>query len=465
MISALPPIDESSNSQAIAPLQPIPELINDLPNLCGWETDLEQVRQDQRPVFLEPSSPSLKTCTAAFAVALHMHQPMVPSQEPGHLISHLQYMFEHPFDGDNHRAGTFTYCYSRIANFMVDLINQGYSPRVMLSYSGTLLWGLRQMGRGDVLDNLKRITTEKTYQPYVEWLGTFWGHAIAPTIPAADFKLHIQAWQHHFAAIFGWEALRRVRGFCLPELQLPTEPNALYTLVQTLQETGYHWLLVRAEQVCTSERQPLSQVHLPHRLEVTNTQGQTLSMAVLVQPSHCTAESLASMEPYRQAQQLARQPLGDRLIPPLVTQIEDGENTHAMMHDFPAAFRNTWYDVLNQGDRSVQGLTGTEYLELLQATGLGLDDYPVCQVMPSPSTRPDVPHQRLHQRFHHAIAAGHRPPLAGHRLSESPRYRKALLYYLLSQTSCFQHWSSESHWQSAWQGLYQQTDALLRQGF
>ncbi|HEY9814361.1 MAG TPA: hypothetical protein V6D20_00935, partial [Candidatus Obscuribacterales bacterium] len=137
----------------------------------------------------------------------------------------------------------------------------------------------------------------------------------------------------------------------------------------------------------------------------------------------------------------------------------------AMMHDFPAAFRNTWYDLLNQGDRSVQGLTGTEYLELLQSTGLGLDDYPACQVIPSPSVRPDVPHQRLHQRFHHTVATGLRPPLAGQRLSESPRYRKALLYYLLSQTSCFQHWSSESHWQSAWQGLYQQTDALLRQGF
>jgi len=28
-----------------------------------------------------------------------------------------------------------------------------------------------------------------------------------------DYRLHVQAWQNHFAAIFGLEAVARVRGF------------------------------------------------------------------------------------------------------------------------------------------------------------------------------------------------------------------------------------------------------------
>jgi hypothetical protein len=464
MISALPPIDESSNSQAIAPVPPLPELIRDRPNLCGWEADLARLRQPQDPIFLPPTPPPLDRYTAAFAVALHMHQPIIPNPEDGRLISYLQYMFEHPFEGENHRAGTFTYCYSRIANFIIDLVNQGYHPRVMLNYSGTLLWGLRHMGRGDVLDNLSRITRDIPYRPYVEWLGTFWGHSIASTIPAADFRLHIQAWQHHFAGLFGGEALQRVRGFCLPELQLPTQPDTLHTLLQTLQDTGYRWLLATADQLTTPEGHPLPQPHLPHRLVVTNSHGQSMEMTVLVQPAGTNAEGVARMEPYRHAQDLMPQPLGDRTVPPLISQIEDGENTHAMMHDFPAAFRNTWYDLLT--DRAIVGLTGSEYLELLQGNGIHPAQYPPCHVVPKPhEPKPDAARLRLHQRFQRTVAASLRPSFDGQALTQTPRYRNALFHYLLCQTSCFHHWGDQPFWNTAGQSLYQTTEALLRQGF
>ena len=109
-------------------------------------------------------------------------------------------MFEHPYEGDNHNASTFAYCYARMGDFIPELIAQGCNPRVMLDYSGTLLWGLQQMGRQDILDKLRRITCDPTYQPYVEWLGTLWGHAVVSSTPVPDLKLHIRAWQHHFAA-------------------------------------------------------------------------------------------------------------------------------------------------------------------------------------------------------------------------------------------------------------------------
>lgn len=475
MISALPPMGHSSNAnveanvEAIAPLSgplPIlPECIDDLPNLCGWETELRHIRQQQQPVFLPHTSLKLDQLSATFAVALHMHQPMVPVGDGG-LVNYLQHMFEHPFEGDNHRAGTFIYCYSRIADFIIDLVNQGYSPRVMLNYSGTLLWGLRQMGRGDVLDKLKRMTTEPAYFPHVEWLGTFWGHAIAATLPPADFQLHIQAWQHHFAAMFGWEALGRVRGFCLPELTLPSHPDTLFTLVQTLKATGYRWLLARADQLRTANGQAIAQPHLPHRLLVTNTQGEQTSITVLLHTTSPTG-GVAQMAPYQRSRHLQPQPFATGQIPPLVLQMEDGENSHAMMHDFPGAYRNTWYDVLHHRDRPIAGVTGTEYLELIEAHGMEPERYPACEVCPAPlpSLSPAVKNAqaRLHQRLQaaHAAALSLAPTVP---FTQQSRYRAALVHYLVAQTSCFQHWSDKK-WHTYWQTLYQRADGLLRQGF
>src|SRR6266550_4519456 len=78
-----------------------------------------------------------------------------------------------------------------------------FLPRVMLDYSGTLLYGLRQMGATDVLDTLARLTADERNRRAVEWLGCPWGHAVAPSTPVQDYRLHVEAWKHHFAAIFG----------------------------------------------------------------------------------------------------------------------------------------------------------------------------------------------------------------------------------------------------------------------
>ena len=140
------------------------------------------------------------------------------------MISNLKYMMDNPQIGDNHNASVFHWCYKRMGEFIPQLVHEGKHPRVMLDYSGCLLHGLRHMGLDDVIDNLKRITCDPAYRRSVEWLGNTWGHAVAPSTPAQDFRLHVRAWQHHFAAIFGLEALARVRGFSPPEMALP-EPS------------------------------------------------------------------------------------------------------------------------------------------------------------------------------------------------------------------------------------------------
>ena len=123
-----------------------------------------------------------------------MHQPTIPAGADGQLISHLQWMLEHPGEGDNHNADAFAHCYRRMAEILPELISQGCEPRIMLDYSGNLLWGFEQMGRADILGALHTLACDPALIPHVEWLGTFWSHAVAPSTPIADLRLQILAW-------------------------------------------------------------------------------------------------------------------------------------------------------------------------------------------------------------------------------------------------------------------------------
>jgi hypothetical protein len=62
---------------------------------------------------------------------------------------------------------------------------------------------------------------------------------VAPSTPTQDYRLHVRAWQHHFAAIFGLEALGRVRGFSPAEMALPNHPEVAYAFVKTLNDRTY----------------------------------------------------------------------------------------------------------------------------------------------------------------------------------------------------------------------------------
>ncbi len=66
-----------------------------------------------------------------------------------------------------------------------------------------------------------------------------WSHAVIPSTPIADIKLHIVAWQDNFAAIFGWEVLARVKGFSPPEMHLLNHRDILFALIKPLKESGY----------------------------------------------------------------------------------------------------------------------------------------------------------------------------------------------------------------------------------
>src|SRR4051812_37626246 len=143
-------------------LRPIPETVDGLPNICGCEAQVEYAtRKDRPPVYLHETNLKLDRLQSVCAIALHMQQPLIPAGGPdmrhAETISNLDAMLRNPGVGDNHNAGVFAECYARMGDVVPDLVHQGKQPRVMLDYSGELLYGLRKMNRGDVLERLRGI--------------------------------------------------------------------------------------------------------------------------------------------------------------------------------------------------------------------------------------------------------------------------------------------------------------------
>jgi len=336
----------------------------------------------------------LQSISSTFACALHMHQPTIPAGVDGALISHLQWMFEHQGVGYNHNAVAFAHCYRRLADLLPQLISEGCEPRIMLDYSGNLLWGFEQMGRSDILEALRFLACDPAMQPRVEWLGTFWSHAVAPSTPIPDLRLQILAWQQHFAALFGDAALQRVRGFSPPEMALPNHPDSLHALVKALRECGYRWLLVQEHSVETLQGESLShsQRYLPNTLVARSSSGEVATITALIKTQGSDTKLVGQMQPFYEALSLEKLELGGIAVPPLVSQIADGENGGVMMNEFPQAFLQAHRRVAeagppqaepasSPGDQRTLALNGSEYLDLLEAVGVGEEAFPMIQAV------------------------------------------------------------------------------------
>jgi len=331
------------------------------------------------------------------------------------------------------------------------------------------------MGANDVLDALAGITADPRNRQAVEWLGCPWGHAVAPSTPIQDFRLHVRAWQHHFAALFGLEALSRVRGFSPAEMALPNHPDVAYEFVKTLTDCGYEWVLVQEHTVEEPGGGGLQRQHLPRRLVCTSSRGETASITAVVKTQGSDTKLVAQMQPYYEAKGLSGWDLAGRTVPPLVTQIADGENGGVMMNEFPSKY----FEVIRECSGSqTPAMNVTEYLERLNSAGMGLGDLPVIQPLfqsriwdrMSPGDGPDRLAEVIGQlqgedgRFHmeggswtnniswvhgyekvlapmdEASSLFHEKVLARAVPTSDPRYRNALFHLLTAETSCYRYW-------------------------
>jgi hypothetical protein len=479
----------------------LPEPVDGLPEICGQEDLIAQAMAAPGPVFQPDSDADFQRMRSTFAIALHMHQPLIPAGgadlATASIISNLQYMLEHPEAQDSHNAPVFIECYRRMGRFLPSLVRQGKHPRVMLDYSGCLLHGLRQMGRSDVLDELRTITCDPAYRGCVEWLGSAWGHPVAPSTPAQDFRLHVRAWQHHFAALFGLEALARVRGFSPAEMALPNHPDVCYEFVRTLKDCGYRWLLVQEHTVERSEDAgSLRNAHIPHRLIARDSLGRTVAITAIVKTQGSDTKLVGQMQPYYEAKGLSRVTLASRSVPPLVTQIADGENGGVMMNEFPPKYHQVT-DEASGTDTPPANVT--EYLEYLQRLGVVEEDFPTVQPVlqkrvwdrfadgsgPQALARVIDDLKKQDGRFHMdggswtgniSWVRGYEGLLgpmesvstlfaetvaaAGVQATD-PRYRKALFHLLVSQTSCFRYWG-EGAWTDYGRELCRRAAEILR---
>ncbi len=489
--------------------QQLPEYINALPNLCGQEDLIELANQTAGPHYLPSANQDFGNMKSAFGIALHMHQPLIPAGgsdlRTAGVISNLQHMMENQHIGDNHNAPVFHWCYKRIGEFVPQLVHEGKNPRVMLDYSGNLLHGMRAMGLHDVMDSLKNITCNPEYNRCVEWLGTAWSHAVAPSTPVQDFRLHVQAWRHHFAAIFGLDALARVRGFSPPEMALPNHPDVAYEFVKTLKDNGYRWVMVQEHSVERMDGSSLQYKHVPHRLVVKNSAGQTASITAIIKTQGSDTKLVAQMQPYYEAKGLGRVQLAGHSIPPLVTQIGDGENGGVMMNEFPNMFLQSMREASYAETTAVNP---TEYLEYLDSLGISEVDFEPIQPLlqhriwakfdPAKLKKGDKATEKLAAtieqlrqedgRFHmdggswtnnlswvkgyenvlapmdEVSALFHDKVLSADIPTDEHRYRNALYYLLLTQTSCYRYWG-QGVWTDYARELCRRTHDILTYDF
>ena len=474
-----------------------------LPDICGSEDKVHQAVSVTGHVFRPESRIDFPGITSAFAIALHMHQPLIPAEgtdpQTAKIIGNLKYMMDNQHIGDNHNAPAFHWCYKRMGEIIPQLVGEGHEPRVMLDYSGCLLYGMKQMGLEDVFENLKRITCDSVYRHCVEWLGSTWGHSVAPSTPAQDFRLHVTAWQEYFASLFGFDALSRVKGFSPAEMALPNHPDVFFEFVKTLKECGYRWVIVQEHTVEEIDGQAIQQPHIPNRLVAKNSKGETMSVIAMVKTQGSDTKLIGQMQPYYEAKSLSAAEFGSQQIPPLVIQISDGENGGVMMNEFPDKFLSATREA---SASLTPAMNVTEYLEFIETMGLVEPDFPMIQPVmqkriwdrfeegAGPDKLEEVIEklEKENNRFNvqggswtnniswvkgyehvlgpmEKVSALFAEKVLNQRTSSSePRYRNALFHLLTTQTSCYRYWG-HGVWTDYGRELCRRTMEIIKHDF
>jgi len=208
---------------------------------------------------------------------------------------------------------------------------------------------------------------------------------------------------------------------------------------------------------------------------------------------------VAQMQPYYEAKGLSRWELGGRSIPPLVTQIADGENGGVMMNEFPGKFMEA---VREASGSETPMMNVSEYLELLVGAGFREDDFPIVQPLFqraiwqrfTPGDGPDklkhvIEHlKKEDHRFHmeggswtndiswvkgyenvlgpmeEASALFYDKVLKPGISNDDRRFRNALFHLMTAQTSCYRYWG-QGLWTDYGQEICRRTMDIIRHDF
>jgi hypothetical protein len=257
-------------------------------------------------------------------------------------------------------------------------------------------------------------------------------------------------------------------------MHLPNHPDAAFTYVKALKECGYKWLLVQEHSVESVDGKGLGSKHVPHRMVCKNSTGEEIAIIGIIKTQGSDTKLVAQMQPYYEACSLQRAQVGGISIPPLVTQIGDGENGGVMMNEFPSCFRQA---VSRFGTEDVVNVNVTEYLEMIEQAGVRENMLPAMRPIhqgrlfqriskwePGATDKALADLKKEDPKFNleggswtnniswvkgyenvltpmNQLSVQFHQVLGNKQVDQnSQAYRNALFHLLVSQTSCFRYW-------------------------
>lgn len=183
---------------------------------------------------------------------------------------------------------------------------------------------------------------------------------------------------------------------------------------------------------------------------------------------------VAQMQPFYEAKGQSPRTINGIRVPPIVSQIGDGENGGVMMNEFPSGYRQAIHQMGTEGTVMANG---TEYLEMIEAAGIRPEMLPACRPInqgklferikkwePGAADRAleDMKKENAHFNLEGGswtndiswvrgyegllneidkLSARFHETMSGRRVdTTSEAYRNALFHLLVAETSCFRYW-------------------------
>ena len=409
----------------------------------------------------------------AYVPWLHMHQPPVWQEgECGEkLVGNLFKMITGPPNSEESWNGRiYARSYKNAARYALQLAAEGVPSRIILDFSGCLLkeiWELSSSGFFDALEvegekigsmiSLYREVLEK-FPETIEVAGTSYFHNYFPVSPRRDWEAQVQRWRDLYGELFGEEALRRVKGFWLPEMGVPGE-KPMAALIRVLKQAGYQWLILPPH-VLQAQRPMDGGVF---RLVCEDEEGREEITAVvrdtqmgIRQQEGCDSNGIYNDLRWK------RDHLFKEGEPLLVVPTSDGENGNAMMFRFFSETFAPFFRSLSR-EEGIESLSISEYLERYCPEG----PREVVKIRAEGGSwigghdswqRSGRGGEILTRIEEVSRLLGSVP------VSSDPLYREAEEWVLRCQTSCYVYWGQDFWFHQAEKSLQRAEECLLRLG-
>jgi len=295
-----------------------------------------------------------------------MHQPLVFIDDK--LESNLKKMLSSKDSKESWNAKLIARAYKNPATYVEKLAK--FDPKIVLDFSGILLESLSQLSDllesvyvgeekvGDIISAYKRVL--RKYPNAIEFAGSAYSHCYFPVTPERDWRWQIEEWQNVFSSIFGKSQLKKVKGFWLPEMGVPSYGDKLTNLIKILRDFGYEWLIlpifaVKDYHKLTYE-QRISLIVKPHTLKVNNQE-----ITVVFSAPYYFIDQQAGVSASYIYDQCLKASEFSKDKPALVITASDGENGNVMMNEFfPQTFTEFYTKVK---DEKVSSILVSEFLD------------------------------------------------------------------------------------------------------